>query len=248
MKKSIDQLKSEHTKEAISARLQKGIKHNYFKDFVYGAIDGTVTTFAIVAGIAGAQLSPTIVIILGFANMIADGFSMGISNFLSVRAEQSVFEKKREEEEKHVRLVPEGEKEEVRQIFASKGFKGAELEHIVDHITSDFDLWIDTMLQEEFGISPQNPCAVRAGATTFAAFLIFGFIPIFPYVVQFFAPNLFADPFIWSIAFSMLSFFIIGSLKYTEKHWFFSGFETLMYGGIASAIAYIIGMSLKSLV
>jgi len=55
----------------------------YFPDFVFGAIDGTVTTFAVVSGVVGASLSPSIIIILGFANLFADGFSMGVSNYLS---------------------------------------------------------------------------------------------------------------------------------------------------------------------
>lgn len=249
MAKDIDQLQSEHTREAIHNRLKKGVEHSYFKDFVYGAIDGIVTTFAIIAGIAGAELSPKIVIILGLANMFADGFSMGVSNFLSVRADFFVHEKKRKEEEKHIRLVPEGEREEVRQIFEAKGFKGVQLNHIVDHITSDYDLWIDTMLQEEFGISKKKPSPFRAGFITFLSFLVCGFIPLFPYVMQKFFPHIFVNTFPWSIALALATFFLIGSLKYfvSKKNWIFAGFETLILGGAASAIAYYIGMALKHL-
>jgi len=83
-----DELRQEHTPQAVQRRLASGPDHSYLRDFVYGAIDGTVTTFAVVAGVAGAQLSPGIVVILGLANLIADGFSMGVSNYLGSKADQ----------------------------------------------------------------------------------------------------------------------------------------------------------------
>lgn len=67
-----------------------GLARHYLKDLVYGANDGIITTFAVVAGVAGAQLEPRIVLILGFANLLADGFSMGASNFLSIRSDEAV--------------------------------------------------------------------------------------------------------------------------------------------------------------
>lgn len=63
-------------------------KEKYLPEFIYGGIDGVVTTFAIVAGVVGAGLNPGIILILGFSNVLADGFSMASSNFLSARAEQ----------------------------------------------------------------------------------------------------------------------------------------------------------------
>lgn len=62
----------------------------YLPEFVYGGIDGSITTFAIVTGVVGASLSPTIILILGFANVFADGFSMGISNYLSQGSENDL--------------------------------------------------------------------------------------------------------------------------------------------------------------
>ena len=81
-------LEHEHTPEAIAERLGRGARHNYLRDFVYGGIDGAVTTFAVVAGTIGANLATRIVLILGAANLIADGFSMAASNFLGTRAER----------------------------------------------------------------------------------------------------------------------------------------------------------------
>jgi len=68
----------------------RGLSEHYLKDLVYGANDGIITTFAVVAGVAGARLEPRIVLILGFANLLADGFSMGTSNFLSIRSDEAL--------------------------------------------------------------------------------------------------------------------------------------------------------------
>src|SRR4026207_1713394 len=111
----------DHSPEAVRTRLTRPLRPSHLRDFIYGGIDGTVTTFAVVAGVAGADLSATIVIILGFANLIADGFSMAVSNFLATRAEIQERELARSEEELEIRRTPDGEREEIRQIFALKG-------------------------------------------------------------------------------------------------------------------------------
>ncbi len=80
------ELEAGHTPEAIQARLDAA--HSDLRDFIFGAIDGTVTTFAVVSSVSGAGLAAGVLIILGVANLVADGFSMGISNFLGTRAEQ----------------------------------------------------------------------------------------------------------------------------------------------------------------
>lgn len=151
------QLEHEHTSEAIARRIGSS-DHNYIRDFIYGGIDGAVTTFAVVSGVSGAELSPSIVLILGFANLAADGFSMAASNFLGTRAEQDDYRRLEKIEYRHIELVPEGEREEVRQIYREKGFKGEELEKTTDLITSDKDRWVKTMLTEEYGLPPCRIC------------------------------------------------------------------------------------------
>src|SRR5690242_13763923 len=145
----LKQLVKEHTPHAIAQRLASATEHSYLGDFVLGAVDGTVTTFAVVAGVAGAGLGSSVAIILGLANLFADGFSMAAGNYLSTKAEREVVERVRKSEEAHIERHPAGEREEIRQIFAAKGFEGQLLDQIVETITQDRERWINTMLKEE---------------------------------------------------------------------------------------------------
>jgi VIT1/CCC1 family predicted Fe2+/Mn2+ transporter len=218
------------------------------RDVIYGAIDGTVTTFAVVAGVAGAQLAGGVVIILGMANLVADGFSMAVGNLLATRAEQQLREQARRTEEVHIAEVPEGEREEIRQIFASKGFSGNDLERVVTIITSDPKRWVDTMLTEELGLAAEVPSPWRAAMATFAAFVLVGLLPLLPFLYQLVVPSGLTSPFLWSSVLTGLTFFTVGVLKggYVQAPWYRSGLETLGIGGCAAALAYLVGTLLKS--
>ena len=130
-------LREEHTSEAIATRLASATEHSYLGDFVLGAIDGAVTTFAIVSGVAGAGMSAGVAIVLGFANVLADGFSMAVSNYFKARSDHDVVDRARRLEEVHIDKNPEGEREEVRQIFMAKGFDGDLLEKLTDTLTEN---------------------------------------------------------------------------------------------------------------
>ncbi len=152
-------LDDEHTPAAIRRRLRSATEHSYLRDFVLGAMDGTVTTFAVVAGVAGAGLPSSVAIVLGLANLLADGFSMAAGNYLSTKTDRELVDRARRIEEMHVEQVPDGEREEVRQIFAAKGFEGSILDEIVNVITTDRRRWVDTMLTEEHGLRLESPSA-----------------------------------------------------------------------------------------
>ena len=141
---------AEHSPDAISRRLANKPVHGYLGDAVLGAIDGCVTTFAIVAGAVGAGFSGGVVVILGFANLIADGFSMAASNYLGTKSERERIDNIRLAEDRQIEVLPEGEREEIRQIFVRKGFTGEVLEKIVATITANRPLWVETMVREEF--------------------------------------------------------------------------------------------------
>jgi vacuolar iron transporter family protein len=242
-------LEAAHTPAAVRERLQSGHRHSYLRDIVYGAIDGAVTTLAVVSGVAGAQLSTGIVIVLGVANLIADGFSMAASNYLGTRAEEQLRERARRIEASEIDQYPEGEREEIRQIVAGKGFTGTELERAVEIITSDRKRWIEVMLTEELGISLDGRSPLRAAASTLVAFVVVGAIPLLPFLLQFIFPNAAENPFCWCIILTAAAFFGVGAAKsrFVEQRWHWAGLETLVIGGAAAALAYMIGTLLGGL-
>lgn len=237
----------EHSPEAVAKRLSLGPKQSYLKDFIYGAIDGAVTTFAVVAGVAGAGLSSGVIIVLGLANLLADGFSMAISNYLGTRAENQQRALQRQIEIDEIQDHPEGEREEVRQIYAAKGFEGELLEQVVDVITSDSERWVNTMLQDEHGLSLHETNAARAGWVTFVAFVVVGVIPLLTYLLNYFWPNLIAQPFLVSGLLTLFAFFVVGANKgrFVEQHWARGGLETSVMGALAAGLAYGVGVLLK---
>ena len=226
-----------HSIEEIRRRLRKKPNQNYLGDFVYGGIDGTITTFAIVAGVKGAGLSTFIILVLGIANILADGFSMAASNYLGTKSEIDNENRLREIETRHVREVPDGEKREVREILVLRGLKGTKLEVTLNAITSDHDTWINFMLREEYGISALNKHPFYSGLMTFVAFVLCGLIPLIPFGVDH------QNAFLFSAMATAIMFFCIGTLKsiWSLNPWWRSGIETLLVGSVAASIAYLAG-------
>ena len=219
----------------------------YLGEFVYGAIDGTVTTFAVVSGAEGALLSPAVVIILGFANLIADGFSMACGNFLSEKSQRDYIEKEREREQWEIENLPEDEKTEIREIFRKKGFKGKDLNKAVAVITSDKKVWIDTMMADELGLIESNKSPFKTAGMTYFGFVIIGIIPLLAYVFSYISTFFAQHKFVIAIIMTLIALFIIGAVKrdVTKKNIWKSSFETIFIGGAAAIIAYFVGVVLR---
>ena len=246
-KKSDDTLKHEHTEEAIADRLAQTTQHSYLGDFVLGAVDGTVTTFAVVSGVAGAGLPSGVAVVLGFANVLADGFSMAVGNYLSTRSQHEVLALARQTEQEHIERHPEGEREEIRQIFRAKGFEGELLETITDTITDERERWVDTMLTEELGLQLIPPHPVRAAIVTFVAFILAGLVPILPLFLSSYITA--AQTFTASAVATAVTFSLIGATKAraTAQPMLKPVAEILIIGGSAAFLAYLAGSLLQSL-
>ncbi len=240
-----DELAKLHTEEAISERIAAATKHSYLGDFILGSVDGAVTTFAIVAGAAGAGLSSGVAIVLGLANVLADGLSMAAGNFLKARADSQTVERFRVMEERHIDEIPDGEREEIRQIFAGKGFDGEMLEEIVRVVTQDRKQWVDTMLTEEWGLPLETPRPIVSALVTFVAFIVAGMVPLAP--LFFFLESNAQQSFTLASSMTGATFFLIGVVRgrVTERNAWLAGVETLLLGGMAAAVAYAVGALLR---
>ena len=220
----------------------------YLRDFVYGANDGIITTFAVVAGVAGANLSAKIVLILGFANLLADGFSMAMSNYLGEKSNRDFVATERSREEWEVEKLPEEEQQEIREMYIKKGFEGEVLEKVVATITANKKLWVDEMMTGEHGLIPHGHESQpwKNALTTFVAFVVAGFVPLVPY----FAGLPARETFPYAIAATATILFTVGSLRtlITYRRWWLSGLEMLGVGMVAAGVAYAVGAFLSGIV
>ncbi len=246
MTSDADQIHNEQRIHRIHPFLQKF--QNYLGEFVYGGIDGSITTFAVVSGAAGAHLDSAIVIILGFANLIADGFSMSVGSYLSAKSELQQYHRHKAIEYWEVDNLPEAEVEEIREIYRSKGFDGDLLEQIVKKITEDRERWVDVMMKEELEMQEPTKTPFAMGLVTFLSFIIMGFVPLFSYVLNY-ASVIEVNMFEVSIILTGLCFVGIGYLKsiVTNSSRIRSMLETLLLGAAAAILSYFVGSALDSL-
>ena len=241
--RSAERLVETHRPVVIARRLAEPPRPSYLRDGVYGAVDGIVTTFAVVAGVAGSGLDARVVLILGMANLVGDGFSMAVANFLGIRSEERRRTRIRREEERHIDLVPEGEREEIRQLLARDGLSGDVLDRATDAVTSDRRRWIDVMMTREHGLSAVGVSAFTAAAATFAAFVIAGVVPLAAFLIDRIPGVAVGHPFAWSIALAAGAFLGVGAAEgaIVDEPKARSAVRTAAVGGAAAALAYVVG-------
>jgi vacuolar iron transporter family protein len=228
---------------------RKVFDRSYLPEFIYGGIDGTITTFAVVSGAMGAKMDATVIIILGVANLIADGFSMSVGNFFSNKSQRDSYEKFKANEYYEIENMHDSEVEEIREIFRKKGFKEPLLQKVVDVIVSDKDIWVDTMMKEELLMIQDEKTPVKTAAATFLSFNILGFIPLSFYILSIWLPIEYDQLFLYSCITTGLSLAFIGSLKsvMNKKNITFGIIETIGLGGIAAILAYFAGAVLQNI-
>jgi len=250
-RRDVEIAKAAHTREHLEQSLREyGTRSQYLADAVLGATDGIITTFAIVAGAAGASLSPGIVIVMGFANLLADGFSMATGNYLGARSQQEYWLQERARESWEIEQLPDAEREEIRRIYRRKGFEGETLERIVGTITTNRERWVEEMMREELGIQEERIAPLGSGLVTFTAFILAGFFPVFPCVLAFITPTPVASAFMLSVGITAMALFSIGVARrfMTRQPWWQSGLEFLGLGGLAAACAFFVGYILRGLI
>lgn len=239
-KRFIDEVRQAHRHGTAVEKYHNPGRGSYLRNMVYGANDGIVTTFAVVAGVAGASLAPKIVLILGFANLVADGLAMAVGNYLGTKSENQFKKIEERMEAWEVDNVPDEERQEIEAIYKKKGFRGNDLERAVSIVTSDKTVWVNEMMVNELGIIPgEEESPWKNGLATFMAFASAGLLPLAPYVFGLRLGSTFNTAIIMTAA----TLFFVGSLRatMTKRNWFISGLEMLLVGAIAAGAAYWLG-------
>jgi VIT1/CCC1 family predicted Fe2+/Mn2+ transporter len=235
---------------AAAAREEHGApSHAYVGNMVYGGLDGIVTTFAVVSGVAGAQLGNGVVLILGLANLFADGFSMAVGAYLSSKSEQEYYDREHQRENWEVEHFPEGERSELVEIYRSKGYSADDATQLVDIQAKNQELWVKTMMVEELGMMKGERNPLTSALATLGSFILAGVLPLLVYLIGL-AVRIPADvSFPISLALSAVALFALGAAKVlvTERNFLKSGLEMLIVGGAAASVAYVVGALLRGL-
>jgi VIT1/CCC1 family predicted Fe2+/Mn2+ transporter len=158
----------------------------YVKSLVFGGLDGIITTFAVVAASVGGSLNSDVILLMGFANLVADGLSMGFGDYLSSQAEFDYTRAEHKRERWELDNYPEGEKREMEELYIKRGMTAADAESVVGVMSKYKNFFLDVMMVEELGLMPpdENDSPAKNGLVTFAAFVIFGVIPLLPFVLM----------------------------------------------------------------
>lgn len=220
----------------------------YIKDIIYGANDGIITTFAVVAGVAGATLGEVTIIILGLASLIADGFSMAVSSYLGSKSEKEFFRRERNVESWEFENVPEEEMSEMRFLLKELGYDREDANNLAELLKKNKNFWLDIMMREELNLSfNKKQVPWKEALATFVSFVVAGFVPI--------APFLFLNVdgvylLMIAVIATASALFAVGSMRtlITGGRWFVSGIEMLIVGGIAATLAYAIGFFVRQII
>lgn len=223
---------------------------DYFKEIIYGGIDGIVTTFAVVAGFSGAamssdmtvQLSFAIVLLFGLANLFADAASMGLGNFLSVRSEKDLYTVEREKERGEIQNNTEAEIAESVTILMEKGFSEEDANTLVSIYRHNEEYWLDFMMHHELEMSdPRGDNEIFTGLATFISFMIFGAIPLLPFMLT--GEGNPTTAFIFSSIGTFFALVTLGLLKWKVIGTKFTASltEVVLVGGTAAVLAFIVG-------
>ena len=221
----------------VEQHIQTG---NNLRDFILGFNDGLVSIFSLAAGVVGAGVQPKIVLLAGLAGLAAGATSMGLNNYISYKSQIEFYKSEIQREKNEIGKVPEREKEEIREIYKKKGFKGKELDKVVSRICSNKNVWLKVMMEEELGLMEDKfDRPVKVALITGVSFVFGAMIPITPYLITSASTN----GLLASAITSLIFMFLIGSAKtvITKKNWFKSGIEMVFIGMISATAAYLLG-------
>lgn len=222
------------------------------REIVYGGNDGIVTTFAVVAGFAGAALDGSgaavagvLVLVFGLANLIADAAAMGLGAFLSARSARDVYASERRKIAAAIASAPELERRAVARLLEEKGMSPDDAAVVAARYARNPEIWADFLVQTELGLAdPADASPAKEGAATFAAFIVFGAIPLIPYVVAPPTPELF----LISVALTAVALALLGALRWavTGERLIRCLGETMLVGGVCAAAAYSVGLAFRA--
>lgn len=244
---NLNQAEKTHQKDTVHEAIHSEAAHAKaftLPEIILGGQDGLVNVLGVILGVAAATSTNDLVLVAGLAATFAESISMGAVAYTSKIAEADYYQSEYEREKWEIERVPEGEKEEVRAIYEDYGFKGKILDEIVEKITSNKDIWLKVMMEQELKLEPvDRKQALSGGFIVGFSALVGSFIPLTPF---FFLPIKAAIGV--SIVVSALTLFVVGFYKAKKtigRNLLKQGIEMMLIGMISAFAGYLIGSIFK---
>ena len=212
---------------------------NWLRDVILGGQDGLVNILGIILGVIAGGGSRTVLLAAGFAAAITESISMGAVGYTSSVSQRDYYAAERARELSEIETMPQAERQEIRDIYASKGFEGELLDRVVQTITANRDSWLSTMMDEELHLQPvQTRDILRSAVVITIATLVGHLIPLVPFLVMSRTPAL-----VLAIVLSALVLFGVGvySAVTLVGDWRKMGLRFVAIGLGAAAIGFAIG-------
>lgn len=215
----------------------RDVTGGWLRPAVFGAMDGLVSNFALIAGIAGGQASAKVVLLAGLAGLAAGAFSMAAGEYISVASQSELAEAEIEVERLELARHPAAEERELAEVFESRGVDSETAAEVARQLSQDPDEALQVHTREELGVTPGDlPSPLLAAGSSFLSFAVGALLPVLPYLLG--ASSL------WPAAgIAGLGLFAAGALvsKVTTRAWWFGGTRQLLFGAVAAAITYGVG-------
>ncbi|KAI6677208.1 hypothetical protein NL676_038004 [Syzygium grande] len=209
------------------------------RDIIIGVSDGLTVPFALAAGLSGADVTSSIILIAGVAEVAAGAISMGLGGYLAAKSEADHYYRELKREQEEIISVPDIEAAEIAEILAQYGVEPHEYEPVVNALRRNPQAWLDFMMKFELGLEEPNPMrALQSAATIALSYVIGGMVPLMPYMVIPIADK----AVLASVGITLVALLIFGFVKghFTGDRPFRSALQTALIGAVASAAAYSI--------
>ncbi len=204
---------------------------------VFGAMDGLVSNFALISGVAGSSATPGTVALAGLAGLVAGAFSMAVGEYTSVASQSELAKAELDVERLELRRNPEAELDELAAMYVQRGLDPDLARQVAEQLSADPEQAFRVHAREELGVDPDDlPSPWTAAIASFLSFTVGAFVPLLPYLLG-------TTSLLISLVLSVLGLFGVGAVtaRFTNRGWLYSGLRQLVLGGLAAAVTYAVG-------
>ncbi|GII54012.1 membrane protein [Planotetraspora thailandica] len=220
----------------------RDVTGGWLRPTVFGAMDGLVSNFALIAGVAGGTANTKIISLAGVAGLAAGAFSMAGGEYVSVASQRELAEAEIDIERRELERNPQSEEDELTQLYVQRGVEADTAREVARQISRNPEQALAVHTRAELGVDPQDlPSPVLAAVSSFLSFGVGALIPLFPYLIGLQS--------LWiPAAASMAALFAAGAVvsRVTARTWWFSGLRQLVVGGVAACLTWGLGTLIGS--